>query len=140
MSKFSMPTILVVLMTLGVSADSKPINLKGNDLPNSLKNSMEFKTVIAKVIVTADPEANEEEADVEATALAEVFPNSYVRTMNLGGGNYQAIISGIPKKTKNLEFTARICDSQNDRIVEQTLLVDISRNNEVEIPINISTH
>jgi len=128
-------------LSIVIQADSA-LSLKNlessSDVASILKKAAETRTITGKIMVLVDGQP-EEDADVE-TALAQVFQGQHVLAANVGGGTYQLIFSNIPKDARRLQVTARVPSPCNRKeILSQSLMVDISKSNEVEIPINIST-
>ena len=115
----------LALLCGGIRVDSA-LNLRGSHKTDN------FKTVAGRVVISVNGQPAE---------LAGVLGGVSTKTMNLGNGTYGVVFSHVPKEARHLEMTARVQHPDHSgQIVSQTLIVDISKGDNVEIPVNISTN
>jgi len=83
-----------------------------------------------------DEPVNEAGVDV---SLARVSQDIKSNVWDLGNGTYNVAFSHVPQDAKRLEVTARVPDPRHSgEMISQTLIVDISKGDNVDIPVNIS--
>jgi hypothetical protein len=107
----------------GIKVDSA-LDLRNSDRVD------QFRTVAGRVVISVNGEPAELAGMVRAESI-----------LNLGNGMYDVVFSHVPKETRYLEMTARVPHPHHsEEMVSQTLIVDISKRDHLEIPVNISTN
>lgn len=97
------------------------------------------RTITGRILVSVDGKPADD-ASVNV-AFAKTFPNNQAAAVHVGHGTYKIIFSKVPKDASRLEVTAKVTKPHHNRKpIHQTLIVDISKGTDLEIPINISTN